>query len=247
MSVNLCIDWGNTNIKVAIFENNKMVKLYRVNQETTLEEIAAIMDTHNPDKAILCSVADHSEHVEHLVADRIKGMVKLDGFSNLPINNAYLSNDTIGADRLGLVTAAHFLNPEKNNLVISLGTCITYNFITKNKTFRGGAISPGLQMRLKAMHHFTDRLPEVGISDEVLLLGYDTASCMLGGSVYGIACEIDGMLKEYESQYPDFNAILTGGDAPYFASRIKSKIFADPDLLLKGLNLIIDYNVPSPR
>ncbi len=97
------------------------------------------------------------------------------------------------------------------------------------------------------MHTLTDKLPEVKVEGDLALLGYDTDTCMRSGAVYGMAAEIDGMIKEYETQYPDFNAILTGGDAPFFAAKIKSKIFADPDLLLKGLNLILNHNVPFPR
>jgi type III pantothenate kinase len=247
MSINLCIDWGNTHIKAAIFDNDVLQKQFIFSEEAALEKVSGILDAHNPVKAILCSVVHHAGEVMHLLKSKIKAVVHLDSYTRLPINNAYLSGDTLGPDRIALVCGAHATFPEKNNLVMSLGTCITYNLMQKNKTFRGGAISPGLHMRLKAMHTFTDKLPDIGLEGELLLLGYDTPSCMRSGAVFGMACELDGMIKEYESQYPDFNAILTGGDAPYFASKIKSKIFADPDLLLKGLNLILNYNVPIPR
>jgi len=205
------------------------------------------MDAFKPVKAIMCSVVDHSDELAQMVKSRIKSFITLDGYTRVPINNAYLSSDTLGPDRLALVCGAHAAFPDKNNLVISLGTCITYNLMQKNKTFRGGAISPGMHMRLKAMHTFTDKLPEVGVDGDLLLLGYDTHSCMRSGAIFGMAAEIDGMISNYEKQYPEFNAILTGGDAAYFASKIKSKIFADPDLLLKGLNLIVNYNVSFPR
>jgi type III pantothenate kinase len=103
-------------------------------------------------------------------------------------------------------------------------------------------------MRLKAMNTFTSKLPQITtLEDEPLLLGYDTDTCLQSGVVNGMAAEIDGMIRAYEERYPDFNAILTGGDAPYFVAKLKSKIFADPDLLLKGLNLILNHNVPLPR
>jgi type III pantothenate kinase len=247
MSVNLCIDWGNTHVKAAIFDNDKLQKQFSFAAEPATEKVTEIIDTYNPVKAILCSVVDHSDELGHMVKSKIKSFIKLDGYTRVPINNAYLSTDTLGADRLALVCGAHTTHPDKNNLVISLGTCITYNLMQKNKTFRGGAISPGMHMRLKAMHSFTDRLPEVSTDGDLLLLGYDTPSCMRSGAIFGMAAEIDGMISNYEKQYPEFNAILTGGDAPYFASKLKSKIFADPDLLLKGLNLIINYNVSYPR
>lgn len=247
MSVNLCIDWGNTNVKAAIFNNDVLQQQFTFSEDIALEKVTAIMGTFNPEKAILCSVVRHDDELAHVIKSKIPTLVRVDGHTRVPINNAYLSSDTLGADRLALVTGAHMLHPDKNNLVISLGTCITYNLVQKNKTFRGGAISPGLNMRLKAMNTLTDMLPEVSVAGDLLLLGYDTETCMRTGAVYGMAAEIDGLVAEYEKQYPDFNAILTGGDAPFFASKLKSKIFADPDLLLKGLNLILNYNVSYPR
>jgi type III pantothenate kinase len=248
MSVNLCIDQGNTNVKAAIFDNDKIQKSFSFPAEKTLEQAHAIIELFKPEKAIFSSVSAEDHDFTSLLRDKFKSaFVMLDGYTRVPINNAYASPETLGPDRLAMVTGAHVLNPTLNNLVISLGTCITYNFVLKTRTFRGGAISPGLQMRLKAMHEFTERLPLVGIDGDALLLGYDTESCMRGGAVLGMAAEIDGMIKAYEEQYPDFNAILTGGDAPFFADKIKSKIFADPDILLKGLNIILNYNVPIPR
>ena len=247
MSVNLCIDWGNTNVKAAIFDNDVLKKQLTFSGEAALEQVSDMLDAWKPSKAILCSVVNHSEEVEQLLSSKIKSLVKLDNRTRLPIMNAYASPDTLGPDRIALICGAHALYPDKNNLVIALGTCITYNLMQKNKTFRGGAISPGLQMRLMAMNVFTDKLPEVPANTELIFLGYDTPTCMLSGAVYGIAAEIDGISGEYERQYPDFNAILTGGDAPFFATKLKSKIFADPDLLLKGLNLILNYNVSLPR
>jgi type III pantothenate kinase len=247
MSINLCVDWGNTNVKAAIFDNDTLHKQFIFSETAALEQITSIINLFQPTKAIASSVKKGNEEFKHLLKSKIPSFMMLDGYTRLPIMNAYLSPETLGPDRIALVTAAHVLNPDKNNLVISLGTCATYNLVQKNKTFRGGAISPGLRMRLKAMHSFTDQLPEVAPDEDALLLGFDTETCMQSGAVNGMAAEIDGIIKSYSEQYPDFNAILTGGDAPFFATKIKSKIFADPDLLFKGLNLILNYNVSSPR
>ncbi len=242
MSVNLCIDWGNTNVKAAIFDNGTLKKTSVVTEYEILFEVAKLLETYKPERAILSAVADEAEQLIFLLKESVKTFVKLDGFTPTPIYNAYGTPETLGADRLALVTAASALFPDKNNLVICMGTCLTYNHIQKTKTFRGGAISPGLHMRIKAMHDYTKRLPEIEADGDVVLLGYDTETCMRSGAVLGMAAEIDGMISAYEAKYPDFNAILTGGDAPFFADKIKSKIFADPDLLLKGLNIIVDHN-----
>jgi len=246
MSLNLCIDWGNTNIKAAIFENDKLQKQFIFTEESALEQVTHILNTYKPVKAVLCATVRSTGEVTKLIKARIPNLLIVDRHTRVPINNAYLSQDTLGPDRLVLVNAAYAENPDKTNLVISLGTCITYNLVQANKTFRGGAISPGLRMRAKAMHELTDMLPEVAIDEDALLLGYDTETCMQSGIMNGMAAEIDGMIAAYAQKYTDFNAILTGGDAPYFASKLKSKIFADPDLLLRGLNLILNYNVSLP-
>jgi type III pantothenate kinase len=207
--------------------------------------IAAMMQEHRPEAGIFCSVVDNTATVEQTMQAQLSRFIKLDSNTRLPIMNAYHTPETLGADRLAMAVAAQSLYPNKNVLAISAGTCITYNFVQKNGTFRGGSIAPGLHMRLKSMHEFTDKLPNVSLDGELLLLGYDTPTCMRSGAVFGMTAEVDGMITQYESQYTDFNAVLTGGDAPLFASRLKSKIFADPDLLLKGLNLILKYNVPQ--
>jgi type III pantothenate kinase len=247
MSVNLCIDWGNSLVKASIFNDNKLEKTVSYNDNEAYEAIAGIIDKYQPLKGILCSVVNHPEAIQAMLQERIKYFLYLDNNTRVPVMNAYSSPGTLGADRLALVVAAQNAYPDKNNLVISLGTCITYNFIGKNRTYRGGAISPGLEMRLKAMHHFTDKLPTVSMDGDLLLLGYDTETGMRSGAFFGMLGELEGMLQQFADQYADFNAILTGGNASLFASKLKSKIFADPDILAKGLNLILNYNVPQTR
>lgn len=246
MSPNLCIDWGNSRVKAAILDvDNKIIESRNFTEHEAADEIAALIEAHHPKKGILCSVTRNSADIEQGLEGQLRSFVKLTNSTHVPIMNAYTSAESLGSDRLGLAVAAYMLQPDKNNLVISVGTCITYNFVQKNKAFRGGLISPGVRMRLQAMREYTHQLPEVSLEGETLLLGYDTETCMRSGAVYGAAAEIDGICAQYEAQYPDFNAILTGGDAPLFAGKTKSKIFADPDLLLKGLNLILKHNVPQ--
>ena len=245
MTTSICIDWGNTLVKAAIFSSGKLVEVKLIAVADAAHTIANLMQVHRPEAGIFCSVVDNTASVEQTMQAQLSRFIKLDSNTRLPIMNAYHTPETLGADRLAMAVAAQSLYPNKNVLAISAGTCITYNFVQKNGTFRGGSIAPGLHMRLKAMHEFTDKLPNVSLDGELLLLGYDTPTCMRSGAVFGMTAEVDGMIAQYESQYSDFNAVLTGGDAPLFASRLKSKIFADPDLLLKGLNLILKYNVPQ--
>lgn len=242
MATTLCIDWGNTNIKAAIFEDSTLKKLSNIRDDKALEDVSHLLEAYKPERGILCSVVKHADEINVLLKEKVSKFIAVDGHTATPINNAYASPETLGADRLALVVAAHHIYPGTNNLVICLGTCTTYNLVQKSRTFRGGAISPGLKMRLRAMHEFTDKLPEVAVDGDVMFLGYDTETCMQAGAVYGMAAEIDSMIMAYEAAYPEFNAILTGGDAAFFADKLKSKIFADPDLLLKGLNIISNHN-----
>ncbi len=243
MSVNLCIDWGNTLVKAGLFEAGKLTASFTYPSHDALIRIVDLVDEHQPAYAILSSVSNKSVELESMLTSKVKKLVVMSDKTSLPIMNAY-SSDTVGVDRLAMAVGAYNEYPGKNNLVVCLGTCITYNFI-QNRTFRGGAISPGLNMRLKAMHEFADKLPEVGVEGETLLLGYDTETCMRSGAVFGIMSEVDGMVNEFKSKYTDFNAVLTGGDMAYFAGKLKCEIFADPDIILKGLNIILKHNVPQ--
>ncbi len=248
MAKTLCIDWGNTLVKAAVFnEENKLVRSYQFGSETAGDSFHSIINEHQPDAAIFSSVAGHFAGVQDQIRGQVKHFIVLDMHTSLPIMNAYSSPETLGTDRLAMAVGARAAYPDRNILAVGLGTCITYNFVQKNRAFRGGAISPGLNMRLRAMHEWTERLPEVKAEGEVLLLGYDTPTSMRSGAIYGMASEIDGMVQAFAAQYPDFNAVLTGGDAPLLANKLKSEIFADPDLLMKGLNLILKHNVPQLR
>jgi type III pantothenate kinase len=152
--------------------------------------------------------------------------------------------ETIGADRLALAAAAVHFYPKKNILAIGLGSCVTYNFINKFHEFLGGAISPGMEMRLKAMHHFTAKLPLVQSDSNVPLIGYDTRTNLLTGAVLGLAKEMDGFIDAYSERFGNFNVLLTGGDLVHLASHLKNRIFADPDLIFKGLYAISEVNNP---
>lgn len=244
MSLNLCIDWGNTSAKAALFEKGNITESFSYPVAEAHHRIVDLVDQYQPSYAIISSVSSASAETENMLSERVQRFIKMDDRTPTPVMNAY-SSDSVGADRLAMAVGANHLNPTKNNLVVCLGTCITYNFVQNTRTFRGGAISPGLNMRLRSMHEFTDKLPEVGLEGETLLLGYDTDTCMRSGAVFGIISEVDGMVSEFAAKYNDFNAVLTGGDMGYFEGKLKCEIFADPDIILKGLNIILKHNVPQ--
>ena len=242
MSVTLCFDFGNTRKKVAVFHEDEM-KEGIVLPDDAVETIQSLIRKFQPAKSILSSVIEHNPAIEELLAVNTK-FHKLSHLTKVLFTTPVGKPETIGADRLALTAAAVHYYPDKNNFVIGLGTCITYNFINKYHEFVGGAISPGLEMRLKALNYYTAKLPLVEADANVPLIGYDTNTNILSGVVLGMAKEIDGFIESYRERYRNFNVLLTGGDIVYLASHLKNKIFADPDLIFKGLYAISEVNNP---
>lgn len=238
--VTICFDFGNTRLKYAVFSDGVL------SEENVLENdepatIEALVRRIQPEKTILSSVIDHNPEIE-LVLQAASKFHRLSYDSNLPFTSPVGKPATIGADRLALCAAAVNLFPGKNNLAIGLGTCITYNFINKRNEFIGGSISPGMDMRFRSLNTFTAKLPLIREEWNFPLMGYDTATNILSGVLLGMAKEIDGFIDAYADKYNNYNVLLTGGNALYFVPHLKNRIFADPDLLFKGLYAISECN-----
>lgn len=240
MSTTLCFDFGNTRRKAAVFKHAEIIHILGLADDAPAT-IQSLLDTWQPDKTILSSVIDHDPAMEELLAKKTR-FHKLSHLTRLSFTTPVGKPETIGADRLALTAAAVHFYPGKNNLVIALGSCITYNFINKYHELIGGGISPGMEMRLKSVHHFTAKLPLIKADSNVPLIGYDTETNILSGVVLGMAKEIDGFVEAYEEKFGNFNVLLTGGDIGHLASHLKKKIFADPDLIFKGLYAISEVN-----
>ena len=239
MSFTLCLDFGNTRRKAAVFQDGNIIR--HINLENDLADIQSLLLEYKPATSILSSVVNHLEEIEALLKTNTRFHL-LSHQSKLPFTTPVNKPDTIGTDRLALAAAAVHLHPNKNNLVIGLGTCITYNFINNKHEFIGGAISPGMEMRFKAMNQFTAKLPLVKADWNVPVIGYDTQTNLTSGVVMGISLEVDGFINEYQQRFGNFNVLLTGGDIRFLGSHIKNKIFADPDLIFKGLYAISVVN-----
>lgn len=242
MITTFCFDFGNTRKKLAVF-HDAVMKETVVLENDSRETVQALIDKYGPKKSILSSVINHNPEIEDLLALKTK-FHKLSHNTKVSFTTPVGKPETIGADRLALCAAAVHYYPGKNNLVIGLGTCVTYNFINKFSEFLGGGISPGLEMRLKSLNQFTAKLPLVKADSNLPLIGYDTRTNILSGVVLGMAKEIDGFIVAYREKFRNFNVLLTGGDIVYLASHLKNKIFADPDLIFKGLYAISEVNNP---
>ena len=236
----LCFDFGNTLLKCGVFIIDRLTEVVSLenDQQQTIEKL---LDKYKPECTILSSVIDHPKEIEKLLAER-SSFVKLDFSTKLPFTTPVSKPQTIGADRLALAAFAAFFYKGQNNLIIALGSCITYNFINKYNSFNGGSISPGMQMRFKALNHYTAKLPVVEADWNFPLIGYDTQTNILSGVLLGMVSEIDGIIDAYKEKFEKFNVLLTGGDTANFAQHLKNKIFADPYLILKGLYAISKYN-----
>jgi type III pantothenate kinase len=238
--MNLALDFGNTRIKAALFEGSRLVEQAAF---MTAEELPGHPLIARGKNAIICSVTHgHEKVMEHL-----KKTMTLRLFmpgTPVPVKNLYQSALTLGSDRLAAAVGACNLYPNSDVLCIDAGTCIKYNFVNRDNEYLGGAIAPGITMRLKAMNHYTDRLPladaEPGYSR---LIGRNTMESLLSGAVTAAACEADGMIGRYLEDYPDLIVVVTGGDAPYLCSQLKNSFFAQQNLLLQGLNAILQFNL----
>jgi type III pantothenate kinase len=238
--ITLCLDFGNTRYKVAVFDNDTLKEVVILN-DNTVEHLRSIVEIKKPKRSILSSVVNHPEEVEDLLKQNTH-FHKLNSESKLPFTIPVGRPETVGADRLAIAAASVFLFPGLNNLAIGLGSCITFNFINQFHEMLGGSISPGMEMRFKAMNQFTAKLPMAEGDWNVPLIGYDTKTNLQSGVVLGMAGEIDGIINLYRERYSNFNVLLTGGDIPFFEPHLKNEIFADPDLIFKGLYAISQIN-----
>ena len=239
--VSLCLDFGNSRQKAAIFHNADLAEIIYLGEDLAAS-VEQIVEQFNPGQSILSSVIHHSFAIEELLQQKTNFHLLAAATSQLNFTTAVGKPETIGADRLALCAAAVLQNPGHNNLVIGLGTCITYNFLNVKNEFLGGGISPGMYMRMKALNSCTAMLPIVEPHWNVPLIGYDTKTNIQSGVVLGMAMEIDGFINAYKEKYRSFNVLLTGGDSVHLGSHLKNKIFADPELLFKGLYAISNIN-----
>ena len=238
--VNLVLDFGNTRIKGAFFEKNEPIETFAFANVNEL--MANVNSLHKASKAMICSVTSaHGPVVEALSPFMITRV--FEKHTRTPLHNRYNSAITLGSDRLAAAVGAYTEFPQQYSLVIDAGTCIKYNFITRSAEYLGGAISPGIPMRLKAMGANTHALPTLEVTTApVQLIGTTTHESLLSGAIIGAACEADGFIDRYREQYPDLVVVLTGGDAPLLADRLKNRFFASPLLLLKGIHTILEYS-----
>lgn len=239
--LNLIIDIGNTMAKAAVFDGEKMVEVQAASNQS-LDWLTTLCGRFPVSQGIIATVIDLNEQVQADLAALPFPLLWLNHHTPLPITNLYETPETLGYDRVAAVVGANARFPGRDILVIDAGTCVTYEFVDSAGRYHGGNISPGLQMRFKALNRFTGKLPLVEAEGRKLPLGRDTETAIRGGVLKGMEYEISGYIASMKHKYPQLLVFLTGGDDFSFDSNVKSIIFADRFLVLKGLNRILNYN-----
>lgn len=238
------IDIGNTLAKYALFKEGKLIQAFSI-KNTELLQLQEYAGKNTEIKSVLLSSVVNNRTTEELINFLRKQFyfMELSATTFLPLENLYETPNTLGMDRLADAVGANHLFKNRNILVIDAGTCIKYDFINERNQYLGGGISPGLEMRFKALNTFTDKLPLVSPKEFDKLIGKNTDESILSGVQNGAIAEVKGIINEYETRFPELKTILTGGGMSFFDKHLKNSIFADPFLLLRGLNVILDYNL----
>lgn len=239
--MHLCIDIGNTKSKVAVFKKGEIIEKWK--RKTVGEEWIGKVLAEFPIKAsIISNTRGFNEAARKVLASETH-FIPLNHETPIPITNNYATPETLGRDRLAVVCAAHSRWKNQNVLIIDAGTCITYDAISKEGIYNGGSIHPGLTMRFKALNNYTGKLPLVKKQIMMDFIGDSTQNSILAGVAYATVKEMEGMIAAYKVKFGELKVIITGGDASFFVTQVKSKIFAHSNLVLKGLNKILEYNV----
>ncbi len=240
--MNLVIDIGNSRTKFSVFNLGEEVTTQSIDVFDRESVDRLLKDYPSVNRAILSSVKDFSTDIKKHLKEKFEQFIELDHLTPLPFRNCYQTKETLGKDRLAAVAGAFTLCPGANVLVIDAGTAITYDLINSNGDYLGGNISPGLEMRFKALHQFTSRLPLIEKSDFNSLFGKTTCEAIRAGVQNGIVYEVDSTIESFKVFYKNITVIITGGDADFFDKKLKNSFFVHFNLIPIGLNRILEHN-----
>jgi len=240
--MNLSIDIGNSRVKLAGFKDYKCLFVEITTKEYLIKKMVSLKESCKIKKVIISSVSNIKKDILKNIKSLFK-VVILNKDLKFPFVIAYKTIDTLGVDRLALMAAVIKNHPHKNVLVIDAGTCITYDFMSKEAHYLGGSISPGVLMRYKALNNQTENLPFLDPIHPNNFIGNSTKQSIHSGVTFGVINEIEGIISQYKAKYSNLTVVLTGGDTNFLSGKLKSGIFANPIFLLEGLNHILNYNL----
>ncbi len=240
--MNLIIDIGNTRIKLALFNDHDLMFSVPLDYLKP-DQLQILVDEHPQlDKAILSAGKEYPEEIRNFLKSNFRRFIELDHQTPVPIKNCYRSPETLGFDRLASAIGAWELFPGQNLLIIDAGTAVTYDIVSENNEYLGGNISPGLEMRFKALNHFTGKLPLILPDDRFETPGTDTSMAIRSGVQMGLIFEIEQYIEYFNKIYKNLRVLMTGGDSKFFDKKLKNSIFVHFNLGLIGLNRILEYN-----
>ncbi|MBR6116613.1 MAG: type III pantothenate kinase [Paludibacteraceae bacterium] len=247
--MNLCIDQGNSRTKVALVEEGRITHhfIYRSFSSADVERLCSLYPVSD---SIISSVVNIEPAVVNTLNRLSRRFVLFDHQTPVPITNLYDTPETLGQDRLAAAVGAKALCPNENLLIIDAGSAITYDFVSAEGEYMGGNIAPGLKMRFTMLQRMTKKLPLVDADENELLplFGRNTRDAIAAGVIRGVAYEVKGYMRTLKHQVPHFETYLTGGHANYIlrnvrdSKREKRTIRHEPNLVLIGLNEILEYN-----
>lgn len=240
--INLVIDIGNTRTKIALFNQHDLMFSVPIEQ-LTVGHLQMLKDEHiQMSRAILSSVKPVDEQLIRFLKENLDLFIELDHHTKLPLENLYETPETLGKDRIAAAVGANELFPDQNILVIDAGTAITYDLVSEKKQFIGGNISPGLQMRFRALNQFTGKLPLVDSADHFPGIGKNTTEAIRAGVQNGILFEIEKTIDQFSKAYNNLQVVMTGGDSVFFDKKLPDQVYVQLNLTLIGLNRILEFN-----
>ena len=241
--MNLVLDLGNSYGKIAVCDHKRVVEAATYEKITSREISYFNIRYDGIEGAIISSVVNYSREIIDYLGNQYGTCVELNHSTPIPLKNRYRTPDTLGYDRIAAAVGAYTIYPGRNVLVIDAGTAITYDIVTSRGEYLGGNISQGVEIRFKSLNKHTNRLPHLERPLEIPpLVGGSTSEAIQSGVINGLLFEMDGFIRALSKNYPKLQVVLTGGDAKYFAGKLKSTIFVDPNLNLIGLNRILEHN-----
>ncbi len=240
--MNLVFDIGNSSTKMALFDADKILFSFRTKDLST-KKIQKILICHRKEikKAIISSTKKFPEFVPDLIAEYIPDVMTLSCETKLPFKLRYETPKTLGSDRIAAVAGAFQKFDGDDALIIDAGSAITTDYLVYKK-YKGGNISPGINMRLKALHKYTNKLPLVSLTGKAVTPGRSTEEGIEAGVIFGVVYEINEYIRTFLMEHPEGRVILTGGDAEFLKDKLSFPATLIPDLVVTGLNFILEYN-----
>ncbi len=246
MEENLVVDIGNTRAKVAVVRGHEVVELRVFDSvaEEAMAWIGEVAKARGIGRAVVCSTRGDGAEVAERVREVVDSVLLFDAQVAVPMDIAYSTPETLGRDRVAAAVGAMAIYGEGYEalLVVDMGSAMTIDYVTRERGFEGGVISPGVEMRFRALHEFTAKLPLCHPTEEERMVARSTREAIEQGVMEGIKFEVEGNIRKFGQLNGKNCVIFTGGDAKYLANRIKNAIFAECEVVIVGLNIILMHN-----